>query len=301
MIHQLTAPRKVRAFGPKAAAWKILCIVSTILPLGCSNERGFCGSSLNAKAPVCTMTETQMAALPVKAEWWNPRQTVTLHALDTTLQADALRRAVGGHAGMKLAGVAVPDPESGRCDIYVALTVKPSAFEFEAVGHELLHCLAGGFHPDVLTGKAASSYLSARQANDQRNALSSALYEADKQSRWTLSCTFGTGSCPPPVDKSGKSVELTLHPIAADTQDRLERALGGTSRRPGGGVTLTDLSGRRCDIYLTLPPTYLGRGMESLGQRMLACFTPPASASVSEQHRRIIEEVLAASPLLPTR
>ncbi len=266
---------------------------------GCSGGGGFCGSPLNAKAPVCTMTETQMAALPVQPEWWRPKLTVALHALDTARQTDALRRAVGGHTGMELAGVAVPDPESGRCDIYVALPAKPSAFEFEAVGHELLHCLAGGFHPDMLTGKTASSYLSARQANDQRNGLASAIEAAEKQSRWTLSCTFGTGSCPPPVSKSGTAIELTVHPVTADTRDRLGKALGQTSPQPGG-VTLTDASGRRCDLYLTLPPTYLGRGMENLGRKMLACFTPPSGAGVSEQRRKIIEEILASSPAAPS-
>ncbi len=238
-----------------------------------------------------------MAAQPVRPEWWRPRQIVTLHALDTPQQADALRRAVGGHAGMELAGIAVPDPESRRCDIYVALPTKPSAFQLEAVGHELLHCLAGGFHPDMLTGKTVSSHLSARQAAAQRDGLSSAIEAAEKQSRWTVSCTFGTASCPPPARKPEKSVELTVHPVTAETQDRLDRALG----QEPGGVTLSDAAsqiggGRRCDLYLTLPPTYLGRGMENLGRRMLACFTPPAGAGTSEQRRRMVDEVMAASP-----
>lgn len=244
------------------------------------------------------MTEAQMAALPVRAEWWHPKQTVTLHALETASQTEALRRAVGGHAGMELAGIAVPDPESQRCDIYVALPPNPSAFQLEAVGHELLHCLAGGFHPDMLTGKAASSYLSARQAAAQRDGLSLAIEAAEKQSRWTLSCTFGTGSCPPPGRKAGKTIEITFHPVTADTQDRLHRALEPTSHRDQGGI-LTDPSGRYCDIYLTLPPTYLGRGMESLGRRMLACFTPSSSTVSTEQRQRIIDELLAASPPTP--
>lgn len=277
------------------AGWpQAFCIVATALLSGCGGG-GFCGAPVNAKAPVCSMTEAQMAAMPVQGEWWHPRQVVTLHALDTARQTDALRRAVGGHTGMELAGVAVPDPDSGRCDIYVALPAGPSAFQLEAVGHEVLHCLAGGFHPDMLTGKKTSSYLSARQAAAQREGLSSAIDAAEKQSRWTLSCTLGTGSCPPPVRKSGTSVEITVHPVSPDTQDRLERALGQTSQRPEG-ITLTDSSGRRCDLYLTLPPTYLGRGMENLGRRMLACFTPPGNAGASEQRRRIVDEVLAGSP-----
>lgn len=231
---------------------------------GCAGSGGFCQQSANAGALVCRLSDAEQAALPVKAEWWHPTLAVTLHPLDTPAQRDGLRRAVGGHGGMALAGIAVPDPDSARCDIYVSLPDRPSAYEMQAVGHELFHCFAGGFHPDMLTGKAASSYLSPLQAAEQRDWFSTTLEAADEQSRWTVSCTFGVGSCPQAARSAIAPLRLTVHPV-----DQGERAV-------------PDARAGRCDLYLPMPTTYLGSGMEALGRLMLMCFKSqrPSEATV---------------------
>jgi hypothetical protein len=238
---------------------------------GCAPSGGYCGGAANANQPVCRMSEAQQAAIPVKTEWWRPNLTVTLYPLETAAQRDGLRRAAGGHGGMALSGLAVPDLDSGRCDLFVALPPRPEARDYETVGHELMHCFAGGYHPDMLSGRAASSYLSPRQAAAQREGLAAAVAEAEARSGWTVSCTFGLGGCPRPAAPPSRPLNVTFRPSSPEQLARIGRAIGQEVSE--NGISLAEPATRSCDLYLPRPATYLGRGMEAMGRRMLACLT----------------------------
>lgn len=249
---------------------KLLCSVLACLPVllvGCTSGGGYCSRPGNAQQPVCKLSEAQQAALPVVSEWWHPTQTIALHPLGTEAQQEGLRLAAGGHGGMRLSGLAVPDVDSGRCDLFVALPAAPDPRDFEVVGHEAMHCFVGGFHPDMLSGKKASSYLTPAQAAAQRRELLSAVAEADDRSRWTVSCTFGLGKCPPRSPGAGHPMAVTLHPATAEQLGRISTALGRDVS--GSGISLS--AAERCDLYVPMPTSYLGKGMEIVGRRLLEC------------------------------
>lgn len=254
----------------------------------CSPSGGYCSVATHARQPVCSLSEAEQAAQPVRGEWWQPSLAVFLHPLASAAQRDGLRRAAGGRDGMGLSGLAVPDIDSGRCDLFVALPEKPEPRDYESVGHEAMHCFTGGYHPDMLSGKPASSYLSPQQASTQRQYLLAAVTEAEKQSRWTMACTFGIGGCPPPPPGPLRSMTISLHPSTPAQLGRIGQVLGGGAS--GGGIGIADPAGSRCDLYVQLPATYLGLGMERLGRRIIECYGRGPSHSAGGERRRALAE-----------
>ena len=73
--------------------------------------------------------------------------------------------------------------------------------------------------------------------------------------------------------------------------ERIGRALGQNERPEG--VAVPDPKAGRCDLYLPIPTTYLGHGMEVLGRKMLSCFAP-GSTGDAEQRRRLVEGAMGA-------
>ncbi len=94
---------------------------------------------------------------------------ITWHRV-TRRQLDAIKAEACGTGPCGAApwyGLALPDVQAGRCDVYA---VEPAAegVEVEALGHEVLHCFDGAWLPNDETGVAPRPISAADLATARR-------------------------------------------------------------------------------------------------------------------------------------